>query len=130
MAKDGYFFKFVSEVHPSFKVPSKAIMLQAGISMIMILSGTFDQILTYMGFSLGIFPLLAIAGVFKLRKSGRSKLKMPGYPFVQIIYLLTGLTILTLSYFERPVESTIAVVTVLTGIPVFIYFRNKYNTLN
>ena len=127
MAKDGHFFKFVSEVHPSFKVPSKAIMLQAGISMIMILSGTFDQILTYMGFSLGIFPLLAVAGVFKLRRSGRSRIKMPGYPVVQIIYLLTGLTILTLSYFERPVESTIAVVTVLTGIPVFIYFRKKYN---
>ncbi len=130
MAKDGYFFKFVSEVHPSFKVPSKSIMLQAAISMVMILSGTFDQILTYMGFSLGIFPLLAIAGVFRLRMSGGSKLKMPGYPFVQIVYLLTGITILTLSYFERPVESTIAVVTVLTGVPVFLYFRKKYNTLN
>jgi APA family basic amino acid/polyamine antiporter len=126
MAKDGYFFKFVSEVHPSFKVPFKAIMLQALISMIMILSGTFDQILTYMGFSLGIFPLLAIAGVFKLRIMDRSKLKMPGYPYVQIVYLLTGLTILTLSYFERPVESSIAMATVITGIPVFIYFKKKY----
>jgi APA family basic amino acid/polyamine antiporter len=126
MARDGYFFKFVSEVHPSFKVPSKAIMLQAAISMIMIMSGTFDQILTYMGFSLGIFPLLAIAGVFKLRMTNKSKLKMPGYPFVQIVYLLTGLTILTLAYFERPVESTIAVLTVLTGIPVFVYFKRKY----
>jgi APA family basic amino acid/polyamine antiporter len=92
----------------------------------MIMSGTFDQILTYMGFSLGIFPLLAIAGVFKLRMTNKSKLNMPGYPFVQIVYLLTGLTILTLAYFERPVESTIAVLTVLTGIPVFVYFKRKY----
>jgi APA family basic amino acid/polyamine antiporter len=128
MARDGYFFKFVSEVHPSFKVPSKAIMLQAAISMVLVMSGTFDQILTYMGFSLGIFPLLAIAGVFKLRRSNRSKLKMPGYPFVQVVYLLTGIIILTLAYFERPVESSIAVITVLTGIPVFAYFKRKYNT--
>jgi len=67
MAKDGYFFKFVSEVHPVFNVPAKAIILQCTISVIFVLSGTFDQILTYMGFSLGIFPILAVVGVFKLR---------------------------------------------------------------
>jgi len=60
MAKDGYFFKFLSQVHPIFGVPSRAIILQSIISAIMVLTGTFDQILTYMGFSLGIFPILSV----------------------------------------------------------------------
>ena len=126
MAKDGYFFKFVSEVHPIFNVPTKAIVLQAIISIIMVLSGTFDQILTYMGFSLGIFPILAVMGVFKLRFLRKSKYKLPGYPIIPMIYILSGLSILLLAYFERPIESSIAILTVIAGIPAFFIFKKRY----
>lgn len=123
MAKDGYFFKFLAEVHPVFKVPSKAILVQALIAIILVLSGTFDQILTYMGFALGIFPILAVIGVFRLRKSGRSALKLPGYPWVQLFYILMSAAILILAFFERPKESSIALLTVLVGIPIFFIFK-------
>ena len=124
MAKDGYFFKMASEVHPRFNVPTKAILLQAAISIVMVMSGAFDQILTFMGFSLGLFPILAVLGVFKLRRDGTA-IKMPGFPIVQIIYILAACSILTLAYFERPVESSIAVAAVLLGIPFFYLFKNK-----
>ncbi|MGI9551364.1 MAG: APC family permease, partial [Aurantibacter sp.] len=124
MAKDGYFFKFLAEVHPVFKVPSKAILIQALLAIILVLTGTFDQILTYMGFSLGIFPILAVIGVFKLRRSGRGVLKLPGYPWVQLFYIVTSVCILILAYFERPMESSIALLTVLLGIPLFFLFRH------
>ena len=68
----------------------------------MVLFGTFEQLLTYMGFSLGIFPLLAVLGVFKLRRSGRSAVKLPGYPVASAIYILIGATILVLAFLERP----------------------------
>jgi APA family basic amino acid/polyamine antiporter len=123
MARDGYFFKFASDVHPVFRVPAKSILLQCGIAIIVVLSGTFDQILTYMGFSLGIFPILAVIGVIKLRYANQSALKMPGYPFVPIIYLIPSILILILSFLERPIESSGAIVTVLMGIPVFFAFR-------
>ncbi len=125
MAKEGQFFKFVSEIDPKHAVPSKALLLQASLSIIMVLSGTFDQILTYMGFSLGIFPIMAVMGVFRLR-SLKSQWKLPGYPVAQIIYLLAGISMLTLSFFERPVESSIAILTMLAGVPAFLWFkRNK-----
>lgn len=127
MAKDGYFFRFIAEVHPVFKVPSKAILIQMLIAIVMVLSGAFDQILTYMGFALGIFPLLAVAGVFKLRSSGQSILKLPGYPWVQALYLAASLLILILAFLERPVESSIALLTALTGIPLFYMFRRRYH---
>jgi len=125
MAKDGYFFKFVSTIHPIYKTPSKAIMLQCLIAVVIVLSGTFDQILTYMGFSLGIFPILAILGVLKLRKQGKSIFKYPGYIIAPFIYIIAGVAILALSFFERPVESSIAIFTVIAGIPAYIIFRKN-----
>lgn len=125
MAADGYFFKFVSRLHPRYQVPFGAILLQAAIAILMVLSGTFDQILTYMGFSLGVFPILAVAGVFKLRRTDQAMLRLRGYPLFLTIYLFFGVVMLVLSYLERPVESTIALLTIFTGIPVYLYFK-KY----
>ncbi len=126
MATEGYFFKFVAKVHPKSNVPVRAILVQSFISIVIVLSGSFDQILTYMGFSLGIFPIMAIIGVFRLRFLGKSTHKLPGYPLVQIIYILFGISMLLLAFLERPVESMIAVTTVLVGIPVYYFFK-KYN---
>jgi APA family basic amino acid/polyamine antiporter len=123
MARDGYFFKFASKVHTTYKVPYLSIIFQGIISMVIVLSGTFDQILTYMGFSLGIFPILVILALFKLRINNKSVLRLPGFPLTAIIYLLAAVCMLTLSFFERPMESGIAIVTVLLGIPAYIYFQ-------
>ncbi len=129
MARDGYFFKWVSAVHPRFKVPQNALILQSAIAIILVMSGTFEQILAYMGFSLGIFPILAVLGVFKLRMTGQSKLKLPGYPVAHIFFIVISLSILVLAYFERPWESTIAILTALSGIPVFYWFKYKKGKL-
>jgi len=125
MAEDGYFFKSMATIHPKYKVPTNAIYLQGAIAVILVLSGTFEQILTYMGFSLGLFPILAVAGVFKLRKRNLSTLKLPGYPLVHIVFIGSGIAMLVLAYFERPMESSIAVLTALSGIPVYYWFQRK-----
>jgi len=125
MAKQGYFFRFAAQIHPRFKVPSYSVLLQGIIAIVMVLSGTFEQILIYMGFSLGIFPVVAAFGVFKLRKNKTSVLKLPGYPWVHVVFILSGILMLVLSYFEKPVESTIAVLTALSGIPFYFWFKQK-----
>jgi len=123
MAEDGYFFRFLARVHPRYHVPSIAILLQAGIAIIMVLSGTFSQILTYMGFALGLFPLLTVAGALKMRLSGEARMQLRGYPVFLLAYLFFGVIMLVLSFLERPVESSIALLTVALGIPVYFYFR-------
>ncbi|WP_167615551.1 APC family permease [Maribellus sediminis] len=130
MAQDGYFFKSIAAIHPRRKVPSNAIYLQAAIAIVLVLSGTFEEILTYMGFSLGIFPILAVAGVFKLRKQSKSHLKLPGFPLIHIFFIATNIAILELAYFQRPVESTIAVITALSGVPVYYWFRFRKRIQN
>jgi APA family basic amino acid/polyamine antiporter len=126
MAKDGVFFKSLAKVSPKFGVPDRAIVLQGLIAVILVMFGTLRQLLTYMGFSLGIFPILAVIGVFKLRRSGKSVVKLPGYPVVPALYILAGVTILVLSFLQRPKESSIAIGTVLIGIPIYLFFRKKY----
>lgn len=125
MARDGLFFKSAGKIHPKFNVPSTSIVFQSVIALIITVTGTFDQILTYMGFSLSIFPLLVIAGVIKLRMKGGTMFKMPGFPFPQIIYLGTGIIILILAFMERPLESSMGILTLLTGIPAYYLFKRK-----
>jgi APA family basic amino acid/polyamine antiporter len=125
MAKDGLFFRSAGKIHPKFLVPSNSILLQCLIAVVMVLSGTFEQVLTYMGFALGVFPILTVLGVTKLRRENPDAIRMPGYPFTQIIYIITGLLILGLSYAERPFESSIAALTVLAGIPAFYLFKKR-----
>jgi len=125
MARDGVFFRSMAKVDARHGVPSRSIWLQGAIAVVMVLFGTFDQLLTYMGFSLGIFPILAVIGLFKLRRSGLGRIKLPGFPLAPAIYIVFGTLILVLSFLERPVESSIAAATVLIGIPVYVLFK-KY----
>lgn len=125
MARDGLFFKGLAHVHPRFGAPTRSIALQGAISIVMVISGTFDQILTVMGFALGIFPLFAVAGVFRLRASGTAGTMLFGYPWAPAIYLATGAAILFLAFFQRPAESSIAILCVLSGLPVYIYFKRR-----
>lgn len=125
MAKDGLFFKSVAKIHDRFHVPSNSILLQCFIALILVMSGTFEQVLTYMGFALGIFPLLTVAGIWKLRKSNPEAIRMKGFPIVQLIYIITGLLMLILSFLERPLESSVALLTVAVGVPAYFIFKKR-----
>ncbi len=125
MAKDGNFFKLMSKVNSKTQVPSYSIMLQSFIAIILVLSGTFEQILTYMGFLLGLFPILAVFGLFKLRKNKLSVYKSPLFPLIPIFFILVSISMLILAYFERPLESSIAIITVIAGIPAYLLFQKK-----
>ncbi|MDP3002425.1 MAG: amino acid permease [Bacteroidales bacterium] len=127
MAKDGLFFKSVAKIHPKFQVPSNSIILQCLIAIILALSGTFEQVLTYMGFALGIFPILTVMGVIKLRKDNPAAIRMAGYPYTQILYVTTGVLILVLSFLERPAESSIALLVVAVGVPAYYIFKKRGN---
>lgn len=129
MARDGYFFREFADVHPVHRVPSKAIALQCLIAGLMVLSGTFDQILTYMGFGLGIFPIIAVLGVFKLREDTAGTATSLPYKIAALLFAGVSFAILVLAYLERPTESSIALVTVIAGVPFYIGFAKAKRRL-
>lgn len=122
MAESGHFFGIAKRINRS-NVPGISILMQSGLAIVFILSGTFDQIITLLSFSLGIFPILAVAGVFKIRMSGQAKMKTPWYPVPQLLFIVFSLAILVLAFLERPVESSVALGILLAGVPGYYILR-------
>lgn len=122
MALDRLFFPFAARLHPRSGVPGRSILIQGGLAVIMVMVGSFEQLLIYIGFALGIFPWLAVAGVFLARRRGIGEervVRIPGYPIVPIFFLAASLTLMVVAYINRPVESTAAIVTVAAGVPCY-----------
>jgi len=128
MAKDKLFFQRVGRVHPRFKTPSFSIFIQALWSSILVLSGTFEQIITFAMFVSIIFWIAAAASVFTLRKKYpdlRRPYKTWGYPIVPIIFIIASSGILINTLFEKPVESLAGVLITIIGIPVYYFWKKK-----
>lgn len=121
MARDGLFFRFAARVHPRFETPGLAILAQGACAAVMALSGTFEQLLTYIGFALGIFPWLAVAGLFRLRRrpAPEGSYRVWGYPLVPLFYLAAMAFILGVALWNRPGPSLVALATVAAGVPIY-----------
>ena len=75
--------------------------------------------------SILVVLLLAVIGLFKLRSTGTSTTRMPGFPIAPLIFLAAGVFMLVMSFIERPLESSIAIITILIGIPFYFHFFHK-----
>lgn len=128
MAKDKLFFKRVGNVHPRFRTPGFAIIIQAFWGCLLTLSGTFEQLITFVIFILIIFYIAAAASLFTLRMK-KPELPRPyktwGYPVVPILYIiaLSGLLVNTLV--NKPVEAIAGLGIAVLGIPVYFYWKGK-----
>lgn len=128
MAQDGVFFRGLARVHPTFGTPSNAIVLQALWSCILVLTGTFDALFTYVSVTISLFSALTVGSVMVLRFK-RPDLKRPyklwGYPFVPIFFVMVNLWIAWGSLVSRPWESFGGVVIVGLGIPAYFFWKNQ-----
>lgn len=128
MAKDNLFFHKVSNVHPRFKTPGFAILIQAIWACVLTVSGTFEQIFTFAMFIAIVFWIAATCSVFTLRKKFPNlprPYKTWGYPVVPIIFIAASAGILLNTLIEKPVESLAGLVLTALGIPVYFYWKRK-----
>ena len=115
-------------MHPRFKTPSFAIVIQAVWASFLALTGTFEQILTYVIFVSIIFWIAAAASVYTLRRKFpdlERPYKTWGYPYTPAIFILVSLGILVNTLIESPLESLAGLGFILIGIPVFYYWNKK-----
>lgn len=130
MAKDGIFFKWFERIHPEHKTPIPALIASAIVSILLIFTGTFQQLTTMVVFSQWIFYILTICSVFILRKkypNMERPYKVWGYPILPILVIIVSLFILINTLFEDPHSSLIGLIVPLLGIPVYYIFKNKIN---
>lgn len=125
MARDGLFFQSFGEPHGKFNTPHRAISVQMILAFLLILSGTFEQILSYFFFVVVLFIALTVVGLFKLRKREFDGYKTFLFPITPIFFLFVTALVLLMIAMRNPVQSFLGVGVVLLGIPVYYLLFSK-----
>lgn len=129
MAKDYSLWKPIA-IKNKNSIPIKALWLQAFISTILVITGTFEQVLLYAGFVLQLMGTLTVVSILRL-KSRKDAFQSPLKPFLQIAFVLFSLWILGYMLYERPKESLLGLVFVGTGfITYFISNHTNHKKKN
>ncbi len=127
MARDGLFFPAVAQVHPRLGTPARAIALQAGMACVLIVLGTFQQILAYFIFSAVLFIGLSVATLFVLPRRepsvlGRSRL---GFVAAPAVFLTLMLGLLLLILLRSPLPALLGVAVVASGGLVYPFLKRR-----
>jgi APA family basic amino acid/polyamine antiporter len=127
-ARDGVFFKSAAWVHPAFRTPGVSILMLTAWSAILVLSGKYDELFTYVIFSSWILYAMATAAVFVLRRKRpdlRREYKTFGYPFVPFLFLVGAAVLEVSTLIHQPKESISGIVLILLGLPFYFYWRRR-----
>ncbi|MGA7696588.1 MAG: amino acid permease [Candidatus Sulfotelmatobacter sp.] len=129
MARDGYFFRALAEVHPRFHTPSAAIVVQAVLSIILLLlGGSFRQFFSLAIFAEWLFYMIAGSTVFVFRwrdPQAARPYRVFGYPFVPAAFIAVAAVLLYYTFRENWPYSMYGLLVILAGIPVFAWFRRR-----
>jgi amino acid transporter len=121
MARDGLLFRWAGDVHPRFRTPHRAIVLQAVWSSVLVLTGTYRALFTRVVYTEWIFFGLMAAGLFVLRRRPdyAPPYRMRGYPWVPAIFVASSAFIVVNQVISDPAESAIGLLIVALGAPVY-----------
>ena len=126
MAKDGLFFKQAATIHNKFKSPTNALLMQCAWSSILTLTGTFNQLITYIIFASWIFYAMSAGAVIILRKKLpdlNRPYQTPLYPWIPIIFILFAVFLTINTILEAPRDAAIGSVLILAGLPFYKYWK-------
>jgi basic amino acid/polyamine antiporter, APA family len=125
MSADGLFFKSAAAVHPKFRTPHIAIIFTCVWSVLLTLSGTYEQLYTYVVFTSLFFSVAGGLALFRLRRTRPDKVRPYrtwGYPVVPAVFVLSTGILVVSTLIERPVESIAGLGFLALGLPAFWYW--------
>ena len=131
MAQDGLFFRRLAEVHPRFGTPAIAVGWSCAWAAVLALSGTFEQLLTYVVFAGWLFYGLGAVSVFVYRRTQpdvERPFRVPGYPVTPILFILSALAIVANTLVAQPVQGLLGIGVVLSGVPAYLVWRKRERT--
>jgi basic amino acid/polyamine antiporter, APA family len=134
MADDGIFFKGIAKVHPRFKTPINAIIIQSVWSIVLLLFwGTFEDLITYTVSVEWIFFALGAYGIFIFRKRLKDAdrpYKTFGYPVTPIIFISITIWFVINMMINKPLHMGIGFGLLVLGLPVYFFFKRKNSKNN
>ena len=126
MACDGAFFHAMGRVHPKYRTPAFSLIALGAWSIVLALSGSYDQLYTYVMFMMVLSYVAAVAALFVLRRK-RPDVSRPylctGYPYLPALYLLMAGAWALNSVVTRPKETLIGIGIVFLGAPFYAFWR-------
>ena len=131
MARDKLFFQSLSKIDPKHGTPARSLVVSGIWSSVLVFSGTFHQIITYVVFVSWIFYAMSCAGVIVLRHK-QPDLKRPyrtwGYPVVPVIFILLSGFLVINTILSSLLNALIGAGLILTGLPAYLYWKRKLPT--
>jgi len=128
MARDGLFFRSLGTVHANYHTPAASILALSAWAAVLVLSGRYEQLFTYVIFASWILYALSAASVIVLRRK-RPEMHRPyrtvGYPVVPILFVLVAVALLANTFIESPRESIMGLGLILLGIPFYLYWKKS-----
>jgi APA family basic amino acid/polyamine antiporter len=128
MAREGLFFQSFSTIHSKFNTPVHSLVGQGIWSCLLVLTGSYDQLITYVVFVSWIFYAMSAAGVIVLRKREPHRerpYRTWGYPWTPVVFILFALYLVVSSVVENPRDSMFGVLLTVSGIPLYFWWKNK-----
>jgi APA family basic amino acid/polyamine antiporter len=129
VARDGYFFRALADVHPRFHTPSGAIVVQCVLAILLLLGGgNFRQFFSLAIFAEWLFYMISGSTVFVFRKrdpNARRPYHVWGYPVVPALFVAASAVLLYYTFTDNLRNSSLGLLVIAAGIPVFYYFSRK-----
>ena len=131
MGKDGLFFSGLARLHPRFQTPALAIVLQAVWGIVLVLTGTFAELVDSVVFGDWIFFSLTVLAIFLFRRRfpvesrEAGAVRTPGYPFVPALFVLAGLLVVASAVRSNPRRTAVGTALLATGVPVYLFFARR-----
>jgi basic amino acid/polyamine antiporter, APA family len=126
MARDGAFFAAAARLHPRWNSPWIAVLAQGLCCCLLILTGTFQSLINYIGFTLYLFSSLSVLALFKFRRRAswkRSPWVSIGYPLIPMAYVAMNAWVV---YFSWNRAALWSVVTIVAGALIYhLYIRQR-----
>lgn len=128
MARDGVFFDRLAGIHPRFGTPAFAIVALAIWSAVLAVSGTFEQLLTYVVFAGWIFYGLGAMAVFVYRHRQPEAVRpfrTPGYPVTPALFVASAAMLVLNTLVAQPIRGAVGLGAMLVGTPAFYLWRAR-----
>ena len=128
MAQNKAFFPAAAKVHPTWKTPYVAILAQGAFTIVLILTGTFESLGNYIGFTLWLFSSLAVFAVFQFRnRPGWKRLPAVSFAWPLIPAFYTSVNVLIFLYFAwgKSWEAMWTLLTIAIGAFAYSRFRSR-----
>ncbi|HVF88072.1 MAG TPA: amino acid permease [Pyrinomonadaceae bacterium] len=129
MARDHLFLPAAASIHPRFGTPARAITLQAALASVLVMLGSFNDIIAYFVFVTVVFIALTVAALFVLRRrrhdnSTATTYRAPLYPVTPAVFLVLVMLLLVMLAGNNPKQALLGVAVVALGVPVYyLFFR-------